>query len=201
MKRRKIWIAVVAVMLLVSLSTPSVKAAANKTKIKQVIKTYMKEAKNTNAKKMSKCIKSPGEFKFTPKEVKKAFPYFSKIYLKNKKISYTYKSINVTGKTAVVKVSVKSPNIKKAADKAMEDFIKYAFNHPNMSENESDTLFFKLLKKAIQKRGVQMYKHTMTFKMVKTAHGWKINKSTDADYDLVFGRFFSIMKEYEKAFK
>ncbi len=198
MKRRR-WILAI-IVLAVAMTTCPVKAASKKDKVEKVIKTYMAGARATNGRKMGKCFKTKEGLNFTMKQARQALPYFDKVYKTNKKITYKIKAIKFSGKTAVVKVRVKSPNIKNATDKAMIDMLSYAFNNPDSTEAQSDTLFFRLVKKNINQQGVQMYKHTMIFNMVKTAKGWKINTSTDADYDLIFGRFFSIMKEYEKAF-
>ncbi len=201
MKHRKTWMLAIVMLLLVTVSACPVQAASKKGQIKKVIKTYMAGARQTNAKKMSKCMISPGNFKFTLNQAMQNLPYLREVYKYNTKIIYKINGIKTLGKKARVTVVVKSPDIKKATDHAAVEYMELIIKNPGISDELAEKQFENYLKNDISKYGVQMYIHTMTFDMVKKGGKWKIKASTDADYDLLYGRYLSIMKEYEEASK
>ncbi len=185
-------------MLLFAVSACPVQAASKKSQIKKVVKTYMAGARKTSAKKMSKVIKSPGHFNFTLNQALRAVPYFRDVFKSNTKIKYKIQSIRTVGKKARVTVRVLSPNIKTASEKAWADLLSYYSKNPKLTEDQVNTYFYNSLENNISKYGVQMYRHTMVFNMTKTGGRWKINTSSDADYDLIYGNFLTIYKEILK---
>lgn len=150
---------------------------------------FMAAAKAYNSRKILKCFASKLHDPFSGrKTIKKIFRKYNKKYL-----SHDILVIKAGSKKGSIKVSIESPNLDDAFDKAYSAVLRYTNRHPNISQKAAN----KYLDKKI-KRYAKKYKHSideidLRVKTIKTKKGWKIKKYNsrllnciDCDYDAFF---------------
>lgn len=175
-----------------------VDAASNKTKAEKVVKTYINATKIYNVNKMNKCFRSKPKNTFFVK--KKALAKYCKKY--NRKTTYRIKSTKIKGKNATIKVSVTSPDCYFIFLDSFEDFedyyVDYYLRH---GRNPSSAKANKYLMECIryytwERDGVEYNTRTITFKMIKTKKGWKIQSASRRIKDIANCRYEEAYDDY-----
>lgn len=190
-KLRNANLLILILALLLSLFPCSaVDAASNKSKAEKVVRTYINATKSYSINKMNKCFRTKPKNAFFVK--KKALAKYCKKY--NKKTTYQIKSTKIKGKSATIKVSVTSPDCYLIFSCAFDDFenyyIDYALEHgKNPSSSKGNAYLMKRIQYYTDMFGVEYNTRTITFKLIKTKKGWKIQSASRRIKDIANCRY------------
>ena len=183
--------ALIFALLISLIPAPTVDAASNKAKAEKVVKTYINATKSYNINKMNKCFRSKPKNAFFFK--KKAMAKYCRKY--NKKTTYQIKSTKIKGKSGTIKVSVTSPDCYYIFLDAFEDFedyyVDYYLDHGRYpSSAKANTYLMNSIKYyTYEWGGVGYNTRTITFKMIKTKRGWKIQSASRRIKDIANCRY------------
>lgn len=183
----------------------TVEAAGSKANVKKTVKNFFKYAKQLNCKKMQSCVTSDCKETVGGLEVTPALTDYMK--KRNKSLSYSIKSVKVSGKTATVKVKCKYLNSENAYVKMLEEMftkllsdIEAGKDYSNYSEEEQGKVIDELIEKSLAnnpKAYETKYKtKTFNIKLKKVRGKWKISKIDKNLLDAITSNYQSAGEKY-----
>ena len=177
-----------------SKTLPLRKITKNEKKARKVVNKYMKAAKNYKVKKMNSCFaKKPKTYGYPTAKIDWVFKKH------NKKIKWEILNIKPKGKRIDVKVRVTRPDLYSREFNAMYDALVWAWDKwgTNAQYHGKETGLKALHKfnKRAKKGKIKTKTQTVTFKMIKTSKGWKIQKKTRTIVDIATGYIYKAMDD------
>lgn len=165
---------------------PLRKITKNEKKARKVVNKYMKAAKHYKVKKMNSCFaKKPKTYGYPTAKIDWVFKKH------NKKIKWEIRDIIPKGKRIDVKVRVTRPDLYSREFNAMYDALEWAWDKWGLNAqyhgNETGLKAIHKFNKRAKKGKIKTKTQTVTFKMVKTSKGWKIQKKTRTIVDIATG--------------